>query len=233
VAFRKLDKKSVTEEEQSKALYHFFEELSRARKEVKKFDDAFYFSFLNFAMVRETSQDKARARSIGTYRFWRQSVEHEDEYIFGKIVLSENPKSGALEASMLQVRQATPGLTRFEEHFSGHLFRVSHLYLMMLRDHITNDVRITFFTHRRESNVGTELNPRSPFKGNMPHNVCMDGHVFGIDGQKRFFAPLHLSLVDDVDEVGELDDKLDIIKEQDMPERVLKKLQGMGKLQVL
>ena len=92
---------------------------------------------------------------------------------------------------------------------------------------------MTFITHRTESEVGTDLNLRSPFQGRMPYNVTMEGRVFGVDGQKRFFAPLYLSLVDDVDELGELDSKLNIVKEHEVPERVLKKLKGMGKLQVL
>ena len=104
---------------------------------------------------------------------------------------------------------------------------------MILCDHITNDIRITFLTHRTEAEVGTDLNPRSPFKGRMPHNVTMEGHVFGVDGQKPFFAPLYLSLVDDVDELADLDSKLNIVKEHEVPERVLKKLKGMGKLLVL
>lgn len=235
--WKRIKNRSLTSDMRRVILRHIFDEArllsGRLANQIATIEAAFYFAFLDYAAIKETSQDKVRARSIGTYRFWRPSVDFDDEYVFGKIKYEENPNTGALDATMLQVRQPSPGHGRAEEHFSGHLFRVSHLYLMILCDHITNDIRITFLTQRTESEVGTDLNPRSPFAGRMPHNVTMAGHVFGVNGQKRFFAPLYLSLVDDVDELAELDSKLNIVKEHEVPERVLKKLNGMGKLLVL
>jgi hypothetical protein len=235
--WKRIKNETLTPDERDLILRHVFDEArllsGKFANQLATIEDAFYFAFLNYAAVKETSQDKVRARSIGTYRFWRPSVDFDDEYVFGKIKYEANSKTGALDATMLQVRQPSPGHGRTEEHFSGHLFRVSHLYLMILCDQITNDIRMTFLTHRTESQVGTDLNPRSPFQGRMAHNVTMEGHVFGVSGQKRFFAPLYLTLVDDVDELATLDSQLNIVKEHEVPERVLKKLKGMGKLLVL
>lgn len=234
-AHRRLKNENVSDAERSSALRQFYDDRrvfsGRMRDQLKNVEDAIYYAFLSFADIKETSQDKARARLEGTYRFWRQSVDYADEYVFGKIVFGEDTRSRALAATMVQQKRGDNPVT---EVFKGYGFRVSHMYLMLLRDLATNDVRITFFTKRKQAEIGLDLNDKSPFKGRMLHNVWLDGYAFGIDSSP-FFAPLHLSLVDNVDELAELDSKLDIIAHDDprLPPRVLRKLQRMGPLRVL
>jgi hypothetical protein len=203
--------------------------------QVADIKDAFYFAFLKYAGVKLTSQDKSRARLIGTYRFWRPSVEHDGEYVFGKIELAESPVTRALTAKMVQIRRSGPGDPGEREEFSGYLFRVSHMHLLVLVDEITKDIRATILKYSKPSEIGTDLNPRSPFKGRLKHIIWMDGFVLGVDGDKVFFSPLHLSLVDDVDQLAALENTLDIIPESDprLPPRVLRKLQRNGPLRRL
>jgi hypothetical protein len=60
----------------------------------------------------------------------------------------------------------------------------------------------------------------------------MDGLTIGIDGRRRFLTPVHISLVDDVDELAALDEMLDVVPEGDahIPRRVLDKLRRLGPL---
>ena len=83
-----------------------------------------------------------------------------------------------------RLKQPSLGHGHAEQHFSGHLFRVSHLYLMLLRDHITNDIRMTFITHRTDLKWGLISIRAARSRARMPHNVTMEGHVFGVDGHK-------------------------------------------------
>lgn len=236
---KKISKQTLSKDARDRCLRHIFEEgdfISRAtRRELTGIGDALYFAFLNFAAVKETSQDKARARCVGVYKFWRPSVEYEDEFIFGRIDFEEHPKNYAVKARMLQVKKSADGEGPAHEEFSGYLFRVCHMHLMLLHDAVSNDVRVTIFPHAKISEVGTARNPKSPFKDTILHTVWMDGFVFGIDGSNCFFSPLHLSLVDDADELARLDEQLDIIGKDDrrLPRRVLKKLQHSGPLRRL
>ena len=70
------------------------------------------------------------------------------------------------------------------------------------------------------------------FAGRRNHIVLMDGFGFGIDG---FFSPVHLSLVDDVDELASLDEVPDVVPEDDrrIPWRVVRKLKRNGPLKRL
>jgi len=236
---KKLAKRTLPKEARDRCLRHAFEEgdfFSRAtRHKLAGIPDAVYFAFLNFAAVKETSQDKARARSVGSYKFWRPSVEHDEEFIFGRIDFEEHPDNHALKARMLQVKQASDGELAAREEFKGYLFRVCHMHLLFLHDPVSNDVRMAIFPRCKVSEVGTTRNSRCPFAGSVLHTVWMDGFVLGIDGSNCFFSPVHLSLVDDVDELAGLDDQLDIIQADDrrLPRRVFNKLQRSGPLRRL
>jgi hypothetical protein len=83
--------------------------------------------------------------------------------------------------------------------------------------------------------VGTDVNPRSVFTGKQNHVAHMDGMTVGIDRRSCFLTPVHLSLVDDVDELATLDETLDVVTEGDprIPQRVVNRLRRHGPLKWL
>jgi hypothetical protein len=99
----------------------------------------------------------------------------------------------------------------------------------------TLDLRVTLFPRFRIDEVGTAINSRSIFAGRRQHIVHMDGLSLGMDGSRAFFSPLHVELVDDVDELERLDGFLDIVPQTDprVPPRVLKRLMSCGPLGLL
>jgi hypothetical protein len=76
-------------------------------------------------------------------------------------------------------------------------------------------------------------NPRCQFEGASLHIVQMDGFALGIDGSTGFFSPVHLSLVDDIDELAGLEANLDVLPEQSIPKRVAEKLRQNGPMRRL
>jgi hypothetical protein len=245
------------EEYRRPILKYLFEEqdflLGETRRQLGEINDALYFAFLNFVDVKETSQDSARAKVVGTYKLWRYSVEHNDEFVFGKITFREDPKTRAVRAEMVQPKQPNDGTRGSVERCSGYLFRVSHMYLMLLCDDLTKDVRMTIFPRVKMDLIGTDVNPRTgnirpraaatdPFEnprcaflGSTLHIVHMDGFGLGIDGSSGFFSPVHLSLVDSLDDLAELDENLNVVPKGDkrIPARVAKKLKRNGPLRRL
>jgi hypothetical protein len=220
----------------------------------REYDDPLYFAFLNWLDVKETSQDNARARIIGSYRLWRFSVEHEGEFVSGRIDFSEDPKTKAVKVRMTQPKQRLDGYRATLETASGYLFRVSHMYLMLLTDDLTNDVRMTIFPRVKVDLIGDEvhpgtrdrekdpttgewkkLNPKCVFAGSNLHIVHMDGFGLGIDGSSGFFSPVHLALVDDVEELAALDGSLDVLPKDHprVPDRVARKLERSGPMRRL
>src|SRR5262249_22809644 len=151
------------------------------RDRLLEVEDALYFSFLNFFRTRETSQDNARASIVGTYKLWRFSVEHENEYVFGKLEFAENPRTRAVCAHMTQPKRAIDGTRETVERFSGYFFRVANMYLMVLRDLLNNDVRATLFPRYKVDLIGTDVNKNSIFHGKHTHVVHLDGFGLGID----------------------------------------------------
>lgn len=205
------------------------------RKKMVEIPEALYFAFLNHFDVKETSQDSARARIVGIYKLWRFSVEHEGEFVVGRLKFFEDQVTRALRVEMLQRKKPFQGLRGAYERLSGYLFRVSHMYLMLLTDPHTRDVRMTLFPRAKVDEVGTDVNPKSVFSGRRDHIVYMDGFGLGIDGSAGFFSPVHIELVDDADELAKLDDLLDVVPEGDprVPARVAKQLSRNGPLRRL
>jgi hypothetical protein len=78
-------------------------------------------------------------------------------------------------------------------------------------------------------------NPRSVFAGRRHHIVHMDGLSLGIDGSRVFASPVHISLVDDVDELERLNEFLDVVPQSDgrVPPSVVKRLMRCGPLKAL
>ena len=189
--------------------------------------DYLYFAALGFYDIKATSQDNARANLVGTYRLWRHSVENTDEFVHGRLDFKESEESGALCATMIQPLKSRPMMRASTEEFTGYVFRMSNMYVMLLRDIANNDPRITIFPSFRDEFIGTDKNPKSVFTGTRRHVVHMEGFGMGIDGKKVFLSPVYVELVDDKDELSRLDASLDVIPEADTPERIVKKLRRM------
>jgi hypothetical protein len=192
-----------------------------------EFRDYLYFAALGFYDIKATSQDNARANLVGTYHLWRHSVENPDEFVHGRLDFEESEESGALCATMIQSLKPKPMMRASTEEFKGYVFRMAHMYVMLLRDIANNDPRITIFPSFRDEFIGTDKNPKSIFAGTRKHVVHMDGFGMGIDGKKVFLSPVYIELVDDKDELNRLNASLDVVSEADTPKRIVKKLRRM------
>lgn len=236
---KRLKAQSLNSTAKSYILRHMFDTANlitgRIRRQLAAAPHALFFSLLNFFCVKETSQDKSRAKILGTYRLWRHSVEHRGECVFGRIEFVEDGASGALVANMLQVERSIDGGTVRREELTGYLFRVSHMHAMVLRDTKSNDIRVTLFTHGREDDVGTDVAPNSVFAGKRRHYTHLDGYCLGVDGGRAFFSPVHIQLEDDCERLQTLDDELDIVGpgHRNLPTRVAGRLQNAGPVLLL
>ena len=95
-----------------------------ARTQQRKNTDALYFAFLNFMGIKETSQDKARARAMGTWKFFRHSYDHEGEFMLGRVDIYEDPHSHALKVEMFQQKKAQAGIIGAKEQFDSIIFAI-------------------------------------------------------------------------------------------------------------
>jgi len=226
--------KGFTLEERMSILKYIFEKVLPGNDLREKYDesDVLYYAFLNFFGAKTTSQDTARAEILGTYKLWRFSVEHSEEFVAGRLDFFEDPDTRAVKVEMYQPKSAAQGLRGTEERAVGYFFRVSHMYLMILRDEINRDFRATVWSRFKYDYVGSEVNPNSIFQGKQRHLVHLDGFALGIDGNSGFFSPVHLSLVDDAKELAELNAGLGVLKDG-VPPRVVEKLMRNGPLKRL
>ena len=179
--------------------------------------------------------DTARAHVIGTYKLWRYSVEHEDEFLLGKLTCSEDPGTRALKVDVQQRCTDGEGLRCMRNNFWGYMFCIGEIFFTIVRGHAANEVRIAFYPHFRMDQVGTDVNPRSVFAGKQNHVVQLDGFTVGIASRKCFFSPIQLSLVDDAEELVALDETVGIFAEDDtrLPRGVVKNLKRHGPLRRL
>ena len=236
---RKIKNRTLTEDARRFLLRHIFEEENllsgKKRRQLSAIDDALYFAFLNYFNAAETTQDTARAHLVGTYKVWRYSLDHDNEFTLGKLVFFEDPWTRALKVDLTLAEHSVEGTRARRRRFSGYLLCVSGIYVTILRDLLTDDIRSGLLPYFSIDQVGTELNPRSVFAGRQNHVVSMDGFCFGMAGRNAYGTPLHLSLVDDVDELARLADFLGVVGEDDerIPRRVIKKLRGAGPLRRL
>lgn len=235
---KRIKDKRLSAAARSVILRHVFDEemllSGSSRRKVAEIPDAFYFAFLNLLGINETSQDKGRALTLGTYRLWRPSAEYEGEYVFGRLDIFEDTATHAICARMIQRKTGEgEGDPSAYEEFSGYFFRVANVYILLLHDTRSRDVRITFFPRYKVGQVGTALCERSCFAGRNDHILFMDGHGTGLDGASVYHAPVHIALEDNVDKLAGLNVMLDVVREGDprLPGRVLAKLKARGKLQ--
>jgi len=231
---RKIRSQTLSDETRRSLLRHIFDDEQlvsrRMRRKLAGIDDALYFAFLEHFQICDTAQDQARAQVAGTYKFWRPHADLESEYVLGKLSCFEDPISRALRIDIHTRKTGDGAGRRIDLHFSGYLFCLHGMFLTVARRLGSEEVRVGLFPRFRINTVGTDVNSRSVFAGRQNHVVLMDGMTFSIDRRTCFFAPVHLSLVDDVDELAKLDEALDIVTEGDprLPQRVINRLGRRG-----
>jgi hypothetical protein len=235
---RKIQNRTLPDDARRSVLRYIFEDggllTGGFRKSLANLDDAFYFSFLNQFNIRDAEQDEARAHVIGSYRYWGHSADHEGEFVLCRLDCFEDAATRALKAR-LHFRKTQTGSATAVRLFDGYIFCVQNMYLMAMRREASDEVRLTVYPRTLMSVVGTDVNPRSVFAGQQNHVTYMDGITFGIGPRNCFLSPVHVALVDEVDELAKLDASLDIMPEGDarVPERVIKRLRDHGPLRWL
>ena len=201
--------------------------------------DPLFHAFVDFFDIKSTSIDNARAHvvgakassneayPIGTYALWRHSVENDDEFVFGKLEFSYDGDSAVIRAKMLQPRRADKtDETRFcqrgsLEQFEGYFFRLANMYVMMLRDVATNDIRVTIFNKFRTEKIDVRTNSNAQGE---PQIVHLGGFGLGMDGNSLFISPVYAELVDSSEKLASLDQQLDVVSEDKVPPRIVKRL---------
>jgi len=237
---RKIKNRTLSRDARRYLLRHIYEEQpvlsGGARERLAAIDHALHFALLNFLNIGDARQDTARALLVGTYRVWRHSIDHEDEFILGKQVVVEDPKTRALKVQLTLLERIADGTRRVPRRLSGYFLGAPGAFLCLVRDLLSDDVRVALFPDFRIGEVGTTLNPNSVFAGRQTHVLSMDGFAFGIDGRRTFCTPVHLSLVDDVDELAKLSKALNRHCEdelQHVPAGVAHRLRRAGPLRRL
>ncbi|MCP3439808.1 hypothetical protein [Bradyrhizobium sp. CCGUVB14] len=234
---RKLKSQTLSDEARRVLLRHIFDDerllFGKRREALDLIDDAFYFAFLNYFHACDVVQDEARAKIIGTYKYWRYAADRDDEFALGRLTFSEDKDSRALK---VEARLKECGIARTSSDWllRGYAFAIDETLLFFTRRHGGN-LRLTILPRARTSTVGTAINPRSVFAGHHEHIVHMDGLTIGLDRGNCFLSPIHVSLVDDVDELANLDASLDVMTEDDprLPRRIVKRLRKSGPLRRL
>jgi hypothetical protein len=192
-----------------------------------------FYSMMDFYDIKENSQDNARAGIIGTYKLWRYSTDLEKEYVLGKIEITEGKRHAgaghdedatALCVKIRQVRQPNALERGTDEVLDGYFLRISNMYVMLVRQALTHNLRCTIFKDFRSDLIGEHVNKNSTYKANTNHLVSLDGFATGMDANLLFFSPVYIELVDDKDELAKLDSTLDILPESKVPKRILQKL---------
>lgn len=233
---RKIRERNFTVREQQAILQHLFSEspasVCNPRVRVRAETHALYFALLNFVQTPEAAQDDTRAAIIGTYRFWCYSAINPGEIVHGKLVFHEPVGARVVSVKMQQVRRGSGGSRDAYAEADGYFLKAGNAYLMLLNDPGDGAFRFTIFPRFHFGWVGAGSggnyrgDPRSIFADRRRHLVLLDGHEVGMDGNRLFQSPIHLSLVDNVDELAELDRQLDVMPPDDprIPRCVRQKL---------
>jgi hypothetical protein len=198
-----------------------------------------FYAMMDFFDIKESSQDNARGQLVGTYKLYRYSTEFEGEYVLGRVEIEEDHKNvrdghehdaTALRVKIRQVKKPTELQRGGDEILEGYFFRIANMYVMLVKEAITQNLRCTVFKDFRHDIVGTNINPNSIYPANTNHLVDLDGFAMGMDGNLLFFSPVHLELVDDKDQLKQLVEILDIVPESKVPPRVLQELRRYSRI---
>ncbi len=226
----------------------------KALHDISNTKDALYFAIMSFFDIKSPSQlnaiDLITGTGSATYQLWRYSVEDDSEFVHGRINFHVDEKNGALHAKMFQPKRNQdpsteqspkenadqdaidgtphplkgPWIRPSSEKFEGYFFRIADMYMMILKDMANNDIRISIFPNYRIERIDHKIVKDSVLPEGHKQIVHMDGFGLGIDGNNLFFSPVHMDLVDSKCEEDVLDSKLDVVSEEAIPKRIVKKL---------
>ena len=231
---RRIANQSLDEDQRKLILDYIYDDakiiLGSLADEIAEIRDNLYFSIIDFFSIKPSSQDNARDVILGTYQLWRHSVENEGEFVHGRVVFEQDDESGAVHVHMTQPRKAKESMRASNEEFHGYFFRIADMYAMMLKDVANDDMRITIFHRYRIEHIGADIDKSSIYEGSKRHIVHLHGFGMGIDGNNLFVSPVYLELVDDRDQIDGLEEKLDVVSENDTPKRVVKMLGKQPKI---
>jgi hypothetical protein len=192
-----------------------------------------FHAMTDFFKIDDSIQRVDRDAVLGTYKMWRYSTQYPGEYVLGKIEITDEtpeqcPGAGGglspLRVKVRQVRKRRDGVRSDDEIVEGYFFRFPNIHMMLVRDTATSHPRCTILKFSRRGFVGYHADPDSIYPAETNHIVDFVGFAMGMDADLTFFSPVYLQLVDNRDELAELDDKLDIIPESEVPERILRSL---------
>ena len=233
---RKLNGRSFDKDERMYVLQYIYERrliYGSWIGQVRSVPHNLFYLMMDFYDIKENSQDNARAEIIGTYRLWRYSSDLEKEYVLGRIDITEGNKHAgegdakdepALCVTIRQVRKPNKLQRGTDEVLDGYFLRVSNMYVMLVRQQLTHNLRCTIFKDFRSDLVGQHVEKNSIYLPCTKHLVHLDGFAMGMDANLAFFSPVYIELVDKKEELAELDSTLDILPQSRMPKRILQKL---------
>jgi hypothetical protein len=118
---RKIQNRTLSDDARRYLLRHIFDEENlisgKLRRQLAAVDDGLYFAILIFLELQDVSQDTARGHVVGAYRFWRYSADRPDEFVLGRQVFYEDPKTRALKVELTLVEHAVEGVPRTRQRF--------------------------------------------------------------------------------------------------------------------
>jgi hypothetical protein len=233
---RKLNGRSFQQEEMVLIVKHIYDRrliYGSWIEQVQSVPHNLFYSMMDFFDIKESSQDNARAQIVGTYRLWRYSSDLDNEYVLGKIEITEGKKNTgngddsdepALCVKITQIRQPNELQRGTDEVLDGYFLRVSNMYVMLVRQQLTHNLRCTIFKDFRSDFVGKHRDKNSIYNASTKHLVHLDGFAMGMDANLLFVSPVYIELVDNRDELDQLDSTLDILPQTKVPKRILQKL---------
>jgi hypothetical protein len=192
------------------------------RERARGFAHFLYFALMEFFDIKDTSQSNARSLICGTYEFWRYSVEHDDEFVHGRLEFTTDRNCGAVCVEEWQPKKSRDGLRDTSEEFEGYFIRIADMYAILVKDKSSNDLRVTIFPRFRSEFIGKHRDKDSEFPERTKHIVHLYGFDIGVDGNNFFFSPVFVTLVDNETKLAELDQELDVVPRDEVPTRILK-----------
>lgn len=191
--------------------------------------DFFYFAFLEFLDLNKFSQDQIRDSLNGTYELWRFSVEHDDEFVHGKMCFYCDPDTDCVKVDMFQPKKNRRGVRESSEVYRGYAIDISGIIIAFLKNESSNEIRITFFYRHRFEWVACSVDGSSKENRVIGKIIHMDGFNLGIDGRSVFFSPVFLQIPADDTASEDFDESLDVVEESVVPDRIVKRLKKFAR----
>jgi hypothetical protein len=185
----------------------------------------FYEAFSNYYLISPTARKLLEEEAIGTFVLWRWSTEIGGDplspvpsraVVRGRIDFLLDGDTQFIKAVMTQAMRdireidTNPALrgTNKWESYGGFLFLRSNKYIMILKNKIKSDFRVTiFYSDPRDSDTGKI--------------TALKGIGLGMDASRLFVSPVYLERWED-DSTDRLQNTLGRYDFADIPTRIQK-----------